>query len=398
MSKKTRLAIIGCRGIPNRYGGFEQFAEKLALGLVSLGMEVWVYHSHRHPCSEPVWQGVHRIPCYDPEHLIGQAGQFIYDWNCISDSRKRRFDIILQLGYTSNSIWHWRIPSNTIVVTNMDGLEWSRSKYSPPVRSFLHYAEKLAVLKSHVLVADSPVIQRYLYSKYGRQAEYIPYGAELYTPNPRADTQHVSDTGPVAPKIETTPDQRERSEGIRLADKLLLTGSFTLVIARMQADNHIETIIQGHLLSKTREVLLIVGNTHNRHGKYLVRKYGHHDHIVFAGAIFNQESLDQLRQGCRLYFHGHSSGGTNPSLLEAMAASAFICAHDNPFNRAVLKHNAWYFASPECVRDCLEKTLTPHLRKQVIAANVKIILAQYNWESIISAYHNLFNRLSGNSK
>ncbi len=137
-----KIAILGCRGIPNRYGGFEQFAEKLSVGLVEGGHQVWVYNSHNHPCRDALWRGVHRVLCYDPEYRLGQFGQFIYDWNCIRDSRRRGFDIILQLGNTSSSVWHRQLPRASVVVTNMDGLEWKRSKYNRPVQRFLKYAEK----------------------------------------------------------------------------------------------------------------------------------------------------------------------------------------------------------------------------------------------------------------
>ncbi|MBD0285886.1 MAG: DUF1972 domain-containing protein, partial [Flavisolibacter sp.] len=94
------IGIIGTRGIPNNYGGFEQCAEYLAAGLVKRGFRVSVYNSHNHPYQEKEWKGVNIIHCYDPEYKWGTAGQFVYDLNCIRDARKRSFDIILQLGYT----------------------------------------------------------------------------------------------------------------------------------------------------------------------------------------------------------------------------------------------------------------------------------------------------------
>src|SRR5678815_4853342 len=100
-----KIAILGTRGIPNSYGGFEQFAEYLSLGLTNKGHHVTVYNSHNHTYQENSWNGVNIVHCYDPEYLIGTAGQFVYDLNCILDCRKKDFDIILQLGYTSSSVW-----------------------------------------------------------------------------------------------------------------------------------------------------------------------------------------------------------------------------------------------------------------------------------------------------
>src|ERR1700712_3746082 len=142
------IAILGTRGIPNNYGGFEQIAGYLSQGLTEKGHSVTVYNSHNHPYTKSTWNGTNIVHCYDPECIIGTAGQFIYDLNCILDARKKNFDIILMLGYTSSSIWKSLYPRNAIVITNMDGLEWQRTKYSKPVRQFLKYAEKLAVNSS----------------------------------------------------------------------------------------------------------------------------------------------------------------------------------------------------------------------------------------------------------
>ena len=115
-----KIAILGTRGIPNYYGGFEQFAEFFSVYLVEKGHEVFVYNSHNHPFQEKIFHGVNILHQNDPEHKLGTFGQFIYDYNCIIDSRKRDFDIILQLGYTSNSIWCFRLPKKQIIITNMD--------------------------------------------------------------------------------------------------------------------------------------------------------------------------------------------------------------------------------------------------------------------------------------
>ena len=121
-----KIAILGTRGIPNYYGGFEQFAQHLSEYLVNKGHEIIVYNSHTHPYQEGEWNGVKIVHCKDPEDKIGAAGQFIYDLNCIIDSRKRDFDIILQLGYASSAIWYFLFPKKAIVITNMDGLEWKK--------------------------------------------------------------------------------------------------------------------------------------------------------------------------------------------------------------------------------------------------------------------------------
>ena len=123
-----RIAILGTRGIPNHYGGFENLAEHLAPALVRSGHEVYVYNSHNHPFRETLWKGVHIVHCYDPEFRMGSAGQFIYDLNCIRDARKRNYDVILQLGYSSSSVWGRLFPAKSVIVYHMDGLEWKRTR------------------------------------------------------------------------------------------------------------------------------------------------------------------------------------------------------------------------------------------------------------------------------
>ena len=133
---KLRIAILGIRGIPNYYGGFEHIAGHLAAALVDKGHDVTVYSSSKHPYRDKEWNGVKLKHCYDPEDKLGTAGQFIYDLNCILDVGKRNMDVILQLGYTSSTVWGWLLPKKSIVTTNMDGLEWKRTKYSNKVKKF----------------------------------------------------------------------------------------------------------------------------------------------------------------------------------------------------------------------------------------------------------------------
>src|SRR5689334_21791534 len=141
---QLKLGILGTRGIPNNYGGYERAASFLSVGLVKKGFDVTVYNSLNHPYQEKEWNGVEIVRCYDPEHRAGTAGQFIYDLNCIRHARARNYDVLLLLGYTSSSVWGRFYPKKTVIISNMDGLEWKREKYSMTVRKYLQYAEKWA--------------------------------------------------------------------------------------------------------------------------------------------------------------------------------------------------------------------------------------------------------------
>lgn len=312
--RKLKIGILGTRGIPNHYGGFEQFAEHLSYGLLQRGHDVAVYNSSLHPYKKETWNGVQIIHCSDWEHKIGTAGQFFYDLNCINDARKRNFDVLLHLGYTSDSVWHWRWPKKTVNIVNMDGLEWQRSKYNKPTQRFLKWAESLAAKNAHTLIADSTGIQEYLFKKYEIKPVYIPYGAK--------------------PFCEPDLTVLEKYE--------LFAYNYSLLIARMEPENNIEMIIKGHLAAGHKDPLFIIGNITNKFGKYITGKYSSAS-LKFSDAIYDQVELDNLRYYSSLYFHGHSAGGTNPSLLEAMACGCRIVAHNNPFNRAVLQQEADYF-------------------------------------------------------
>jgi glycosyltransferase involved in cell wall biosynthesis len=355
-----KIAILGTRGVPNNYGGFEHIAGYLSRGLVQRGHEVTVYNSSRHPYQENTWHGVNIIHCFDPEYLIGVPGQFVYDFNCIMDSRKRNYDIILMLGYTSSSIWGFLYPRKAIVINNMDGLEWQRTKYSRPVRKFLQYAEKLAVQSSRYHVADSPVIKEFLDRKYNINCKYIAYGAGL---DPITDERLLEEYG-------------------------LTKYQYFMLMARMEPENNIETILDGYCLTDTNRKFIVIGNTRNGFRKYLVEKYRSEPRIVFLGAIFDEVKVQTITTFCSLYFHGHSVGGTNPSLLHAMAAKAPLAIHDNPFNKSIVGENSLAFSTAEDV--CRLISSDHYANAEHIKNNYETISGGFTWNRIIGQYEDYF--------
>jgi len=357
----VKIGILGTRGIPNAYGGFEQFAQYLALGMVQKGHDVWVYNSSMHPYQEKQWNGIHLIHCKDWEDKIGTAGQFVYDYNCLHDAGKRNFDILLQLGYTSNSIWYPLWPKRSITVLNMDGLEWKRAKYNKITRRFLLYAESLAAKHGDVLIADSKGIQDYILYKYHKESIYIPYGAEII----------------------------ENYDSSMLKELNVEANKYFLLIARMEPENNIETIIKGYLISDPNDPLIIIGGFKNKFGQYLVKKY-QSKKLRFAGAIYDQSSINSIRHYSLLYFHGHSVGGTNPSLLEAMACSCNIAAHDNIFNKGILQEDAYYFFDASDVSHIIDLPYDEKIIHQRQEKNIEKIRNAYNWGKIIDAYENVF--------
>ena len=191
----------------------------------------------------------------------------------------------------------------------MDGLEWKRSKYSKKVQKFLKYAEKLAVKSSDFLISDSIGIQDYLKQEYNVNSEYIAYGAEIFT---QSDVKFIKEFDVEA-------------------------NGYNMLIARLEPENNIETILEGVQRSNSNLPFLVVGKYDNKFGIYLKEKFKNSKNIRFLGGIYDLEKLNNLRYYSNLYFHGHSVGGTNPSLLEAMASNCLIIANDNVFNKSILK-------------------------------------------------------------
>lgn len=354
-----KIAILGTRGIPNHYGGFEQCAEYLALGLVKRGHDVIVYNSHNHPYRESEWNGVKLIHCYDPETSLGTAGQFIYDLNCILNVRSHKVDVILQLGYTSSSAWGWLLPRNAVVTTNMDGLEWTRSKYSDKVKKFLLWAESLGVKYSDHLISDSIGIQDYLRDKYNVYSEFIPYGADVFT----------------------------KQNSSVLKEYNLEAYNYDLLIARLEPENSIEIILDGVALANSNRPFLVIGNHKTRYGEYLKEKFKAFDLIRFIGGIYDINKLNNIRYFSNIYFHGHTVGGTNPSLLEAMASGSLICANDNPFNKYILGEDALYFRNQNDVCKVLEDgNSTKSGLQSFLENNRQKITDLYTWDRIVDQY------------
>jgi glycosyltransferase involved in cell wall biosynthesis len=354
---KLKIGILGTRGIPNQYGGFEHISEYVSAGLVSRGHEVTVYNTQNHPYQESTWNGVQIVHCYDPE-FMGAAGQFIYDLNCLLDARKRDFDVVMIMGYTSSSIWGRLYPQNSAIITNMDGLEWKRSKYSRPVQNFLKYAEKLAVKHSKYYISDSLIIKSYLADKYNINSKYIPYGADLFSEEEREQ-----------------PDATD-----------VLNEDYFLLMARMEPENNIETILEGFSKSNSDKSFKVLGDVSNRFGKFIAEKFKRDERVQFKGSIFDTAKVRQLQNNSYLYFHGHSVGGTNPSLLEAMASEALIAAHNNPFNKAVLHSDAYYFSNANDVCTLVQTVQKREPERAMVSNNLHKIKYQFNWESIVDQY------------
>ncbi len=370
-----KIAFISTRGIPNNYGGFEQFAEYISVGLVKRGHEVVVYSPKFHPYKENNYKGVRIKHVYSPEEWMGSSvGSFFYDFLSLRDALKReKFDIIYEAGYTSIvPAYIWFDVKNIktpIFTTNMDGLEYKRTKFNKWVQKFLFWEERTTVRHSHYLIADNMGIHDYYKEKYGKESKFLAYGANVH---------------------EDYDESLLEEFGLKALD-------YYLLVARLEPENNVTMAIEGYLASNEcgRKSLIIVGKTNTPHGKELLAKYGGKKCIRFVGGIYDFKKLNSVRYYSFAYFHGHSVGGTNPSLLEAMASNCYILAHDNIFNRAVLKENAHYYGDAEGVTLLLDNinVLSGKYREQYVNSNLKEIRSEYSWEKLVDEHEKYFEWL-----
>ena len=375
-----KIAFISVRGIPNNYGGFEEFAEYISVGLAERGHDITVYSPHYHPYQEKEYKGVHIKHIYSPELWMGgSVGSFFYDYLSLKDALKKEdFDIIYDAGYTSIIPAYIRFNvkkiKHPIFTTNMDGLEYKRAKFSKWAQKFLFWEEQMAVKHSHYLIADNMGIQDYYKEKYGKESKFLAYGATIYD---HYNVDYLKEYG-------------------------LAANDYFILVARLEPENNIYMAIDGYLASDQcgKRPLVVVGKTNTPYGKKLVAKYGNNPNIKFVGGIYDFDKLNSVRHFSYAYFHGHSVGGTNPSLLEAMASECFILSHNNVFNRSVLRENAFYYQSTEDVTKLLNDidNIVYKYKSDFTSENLDIVRDEYSWEKLIDEHEKYFKWILEDAK
>jgi len=255
----------------------------------------------------------------------------------------------------------------TVVWINSDGIEWKRSKWSFPQRAYLALAEGLSVLFASRIIADSAAIAAYLRARYRRlrRISTVAYGADLPTEQPNKTLIEEWDLQP---------------------------GEYYLIVCRLEPENHVLEIIEGFIRANSSLPIVILGGITNPNN-YVRKLLSYQSNQVrFVGTVYEPEKLAALRIYARAYMHGHSVGGTNPSLLEAMACANLVIAHDNPFNREVLGDSGLYFMTPEelaLIVNAVEGNLVDaEIRRQRAE---DIIASRYLWDQIVDAYFDLLN-------
>lgn len=312
------LHILGTRGVPAKHGGFETFAEQFALYMVSRGHHVTVYcqAAGHEPAFQDVWEGVHRVGLPESE---GPKGTIRFDFRSAWAASRKPNATLLTLGYNTAvfSLLHRFRHERHFM--NMDGIEWRRQKWSLPQRLWLRMNEWCGAHWANHLIADHPAIKAHLSQLVNpNKITVIPYGADAIT---SADARLLEPFG-------------------------LQPGQYYIVIARPEPENSILEMVEAYKLSPRKVPLVMLGNyrpTENEyHAKVLAAAKG--ANILFPGAIYETAVVIALRYYATAYLHGHQVGGTNPSLVEALAAGNAVIAHRNPFNEWVAGSSARFFS------------------------------------------------------
>ncbi|MFY9637491.1 MAG: DUF1972 domain-containing protein [Methanobacterium sp.] len=374
--KNTSIAIIGSRGIPNNYGGFECFTEILSQNLVKRGYTIHVSCEHPGEKNKPsTFNGVDLFyfPIKHPKSaIIGMIYEILYDvYSLFMASLKA--DQIYMLGYSAALFFFIPKLFRKTLYLNPDGFEWKRAKFNSSVKFLLKINEKMGSFWADRIVADSKGIKNYYDKKYDIESSFIAYGAD--------------EIPPVKWDNEKLPDILKH--GIKI------NPAYWLLVARLEPENNIHTIIEGYIKSDAKKPLIIVGNfdspQYEEYIQGLLADKSGDKKIVFTGGIYDLEVLNMLRQNCFGYLHGHSVGGTNPSLVEAMSMKNLLLCHDNQFNREVCEDTALFFYNSDELKERINQIeRNPENYQEYRSRTFERVRKEYSWDKIVEQYHHLF--------
>ncbi|WP_375426350.1 DUF1972 domain-containing protein [uncultured Friedmanniella sp.] len=362
-----KIALIGTRGVPARYGGFETCVEEVGQRLAGVGHAVTVYcrpdeNDSGAPMTDYLGMSLVQLPVV----------------------RKRSLET---LAHTTLSVLHRSIAGTDAaivfnaanapllpvvkarrvpVATHVDGLEWRRGKWGPTGQRYYRAAESLAVRWSDALIADAQGIADYYTDEFGADTELIAYGAPILR-NPGVD--------------------RVRELGFE-------PGRYHLVVARFEPENHVLEIIRGYVASTATLPLVVVGSAPYADEYTASLRAAADGRVHLVGGLWDTDQVNQLYANALTYLHGHSVGGTNPSLLRAAGAGTFTIAHDNVFNREVLAEDAEYFAGPADVARLVVDAESDPERAAARGRELQSDIQRYNWDDVATRYETLCRRLS----
>lgn len=362
------LAIVGTAGLPAAYGGFETLAENLVLYAERAhpGLDLAVFCSGRAPA--PGVQRFHGARLrYLPLSANGVAS-IPYDLWSLALAAWSRTDAVLVLGVSGAvALPLVRCFTRMRIVTNIDGIEWRRAKWGRAARAFLRLSEWLAVRCSHVVVADNQGVADHVAQHYGAACTVIAYGGD-----------HAVDA-PSRPYPVPLPPR------------------YALALCRIEPENNVDLVLEAFANAPALP-LVFVGNWEaSAYGRALRARYQDAPHLRLLDPEYGAGALKTLRAGASLYVHGHSAGGTNPSLVEMMHFGVPVAAFDCVFNRCTTHGQAWYFSSAAQLAAVVAAVVAGSASGdgQAVGARMQALARQhYTWERVGAAY---FEVLAGQS-
>ena len=363
------LRILGTRGVPAAHGGFETFAERLALHLVGHGWQVTVYCQDEGsgPVVADRWQGVDRVRI--PVDTPGPAGTIVFDWRATLHAARSR-GLCLTLGYNTAvfcALLRLRGVPNLI---NMDGIEWQRAKWGRVARTWFWLNEHAGSRLGNHLVADHPAIARHLARAVSEhKITTIPYGAPAL---------HEADVAPVI------------ARGFEPQRYLTL-------VARPEPENSVLEVVQAFSARRRGLTLAVLGQYRDDHPYHRAVRAAAGPEVAFVGAIYEPAVVQSLRFHSLAYVHGHRVGGTNPSLVEALGAGNAVIAHDNRFNRWVAGAAGRYFNGQADAQALFDSLLNDEATLAAMREAARRRHAEaFTWPAVLGDYEELLaSRLPG---
>jgi glycosyltransferase involved in cell wall biosynthesis len=352
---KPRVAIVGTVGLPAAYSGFETLAEHLVRynERQGLPLALTVYCSARHFQERPATY--HGAKLHYVNLDANNASSLVYDAVTMLSAIRQGVDTILLLGVSGA----WALPlirlfSNARIVTNIDGIEWRREKWRGVAKWVLRASERIAARWSHKIIADNGAIVDYIRQAYGRESVMIAYGGD-----------HALEAAP-----------RPFSG---------LPARYSLALCRIEPENNVRMILEAFADDPTMPLVFIGNWDRSPFGRDLKQRFGSCEHIRIVDPVYDVATLRSIREGSALYVHGHSAGGTNPSLVEMMHFGKPIIAYDCVFNRQSTEDEAFYFSSSAELKRLVQAADLDSYTHQG-ARMITIARERYTWDKIGAEY------------
>jgi glycosyltransferase involved in cell wall biosynthesis len=361
-----KIALIGSRGVPANYGGFETFIQELGRRLAQRGHEVTVYcRSGYYKTKRRFYQGMRLVYHREPKKKALET--LLSTSQALLHSLGKGYDIHFVVNTANSPLLFLPQILGKCVVLHLDGLEWQRIKWTAAGKRYFQFAEWLCTKLTATLISDSREIQKYYFRRYKRKTRFISYGAALQTSLDRSLLDRFS----------------------------LKPGQYFLQITRFEPENNPLLSIQAFEDLETDKVLVLVGGARYKTDYTERMKEISGPRVRFLGYIYNEAVRRELLCNCYAYVHGNEVGGTNPALLEAMASGCFVVCRDVSFNREVLQEAGIYYRkSAEDLHKKLSWTIQAGTCLEEKRKKAKqIIKENYSWKTVVDAYESLFRSL-----